>query len=170
VWGTNYRSQRDVPALPLGWTFTHIAAGYDFTLALIASGGFNSFGEGCAGSGGVTALAAAALPQVGSVLHVDLTPPPPGPAVLLVGFSNTRTAVVPLPADLSPLGMPGCWLRVSPDLLVPVSGSPARATVPIPDDPTFAGTVFHAQALLLDAGVNPVGAVLSDAATAVVGR
>ena len=59
--------------------------------------------------------------------------------MLLIGFSNTRAAIGPLPADLSPLGMRGCWLRVSLDLVVPVSGTPARASLPLPGDPAFAG-------------------------------
>lgn len=114
-------------------------------------------------------LAAIDLPQIGTTLHVGVTPPPPGPAVLLTGFSNTQASFGPLPLDLSWLGMPRCHLRVSPDILAPVLGTPARASLPIPDDPTFVGLVFHQQALLLDPTANPLGAVLSSSATAVVG-
>jgi len=65
--------------------------------------------------------------------------------------------------------MPGCALRVSPDLTLPVAGTPSRSTLPLPPDPALAGLLFHVQALVVDLGANPLGAVLSEAATALIG-
>lgn len=63
--------------------------------------------------------------------------------------------------------MPGCRLHVSADFDVPiVTGS---ATLLIPADPTLAGGLFHVQALIVDPTANPLGLVLSDAASALIG-
>ena len=40
----------------------------------------------------------------------------------------------------------------------------------IPDDPGLVGITFHQQAFVLDPSGNALGAVMSDATTAVVGR
>jgi hypothetical protein len=169
AWGDNRFHQHEVPPLPPGWTYTQLAAGQDFTVALFAPGGFNWSGDGCAGSTGITALSTPALPRTGRTLRVDLVPPPPGPAVVVTGFSNLAAPFGPLPLDLGPFGMPRCALRVSPDVLLPVAGNPAHAILPLPDDPALAGLVFHLQALIVDPVANALGAVMSAAATAVVG-
>jgi len=169
AWGDQRFFQHAVPVLAPGFTFTQIAAGADFTVALFTSGGFNWSGDGCAGSNGRATLSALAPPRVGSTLQVEVAPPPSGPAVLITGFSNTQASFGPLPFDLSALGMPGCHLRVSPDVLLQVAGTPPHASLPIPQDPALTGLVFHQQALLLDPAANRLGAVLSGAATAVVG-
>jgi hypothetical protein len=90
--------------------------------------------------------------------------------VLFAGFSNTTSPFGPLPIDLTFLGMPGCPLRVSPDVMVAFRGSPPRATLPLPPDPATAGALFHVQALVLDPAANQLGAVVSESATAVIGN
>jgi len=168
TWGDTRTNQHLVPTLPAGWTYTQIDAGEDFTIALFTSGGFNWAGAGCAGSGGIPALKAAAPPRLGTTLDVEISPPVAGPAVLLAGFSNTQSSLGPLPIDLAPLAMPGCALRVSQDFVVPF-GNQHRAGVPIPSDPLLTGLTFHVQALVVDLAANTRGAIVSDAATAVVG-
>jgi hypothetical protein len=171
AWGDNQRFQRDVPTLPPGMTLSRLVSGHraEYTMAFLASGAFNWSGEGCAGSSGVTDLAAAQPPRLGQVFAVDLAPWGPHAAVLLTGASNTVSALGPLPIDLSILGMTNCRLRVSPDLLLPMSRNPPRAQMLIPNDPALAGALFHQQALLLDSGANAFGAVLSHAATGMIG-
>lgn len=63
--------------------------------------------------------------------------------------------------------MPNRRLAISPDFFVPVVDS--SASLPIPPDPTLGGGLFHVQALIVDPGVNPLGLVVSDAATALIG-
>ncbi len=169
VWGDNRYHQNRLPVLAPGQTLTQVTAGGNFTVALYGSGGFETFGRGCAGSSGLIGLRAAEPPQVGQSLTVTFAPPPASSAILLVGVSNTTSTLGPLPRDLASIGMPGCALRVSTDLLLPVAGSPARATLPLPKDATLAGLRLHAQAVILDAAANALGLVLSDAVTAVVG-
>jgi hypothetical protein len=170
-WGDNQRFQREAPVLPPGMTLSQMVSGNraEYTMAFLASGAFNWSGEGCAGSTGVIDLSTARPPQLGQVFTVDLAPWTPHAAVLLTGASNTVSALGPLPIDLSILGMTNCRLRVSPDLLLPMSRSPRRAQMLIPSDPALAGALFHQQALVLDPSANAFGAVLSHAATGVIG-
>ena len=110
------------------------------------------------------------LPQLGQTFTVGLAPQPPGLGFLLTGWSNTTAPFGALPLDLSFLWMPGCALRMSSDLVLSVSSNPARAYLPIPNNAVLAGFVFHQQAMLADPAANTLGVVLSDAATAVIGR
>jgi hypothetical protein len=74
---------------------------------------------------------------------------------------------------VAPFGLTNCFLRVSPDLTDVLIGSAGAATftLAVPLNPALAGLIAHQQALVLDpAAANPAGLVLSDAATAVVGR
>jgi hypothetical protein len=75
--------------------------------------------------------------------------------------------------NLAPLGMPGCNLFASIDAVFPVLGSNQQAVfdLPIPNITGLVGVVGHLQALVPDTGAgNPLGAVMSDAAVATVGR
>jgi hypothetical protein len=167
VWGDLTYGRGGVPTLPRGWTFTKLGAGYAFVTALYTSGGFNWFGEGCAAPGRPMArLQAAQPPRVAERFSVDLVGAQ-NPSLLMFGLSNTQASFGALPLDLTPLGMPGCQLRVSADVVLPMSG--ARLSWPIPPDADLAGARFHLQAVELDPAANAIGAVLSDAATAVIG-
>lgn len=88
-------------------------------------------------------------------------------------FITTNSNRVPLPIELSSFGMPGCWLRTSVDAAVVIAGqhSAAEHHFTIPNDATPVGVHLHQQALVFDplAG-NALGAVMSDAMTAVVGK
>jgi hypothetical protein len=93
-------------------------------------------------------------------------------AIVAFGFSNVASTQGPLPQDLSAFGMPGCNWRVSVDCtqLMQGAGGTVMHGLPIPNLQVLAGFLFHVQALVLDpAAGNAAGAVVSDAATAVVG-
>jgi hypothetical protein len=72
-----------------------------------------------------------------------------------------------LPISLSPLGLAGCWLRVSPDVTLAVAGNAGSAmlTLPVPNTAQIVGASFYMQAIAPDRGT----LALSDAAQAVVG-
>lgn len=132
---------------------------------------YDTFGPGCPGSLGVPRNTATALPQIGATLVVECTHLPMSMAFLSIGWSNTAWSVGPLPFDLTALGLPGCALRVSNDLLVYISGSAQTATwsLPIPSASALLGLSLHTQALSVDPGFNSFGAAMSDAATATIG-
>ena len=77
----------------------------------------------------------------------------------------------PLPQRLDPLGMPGCSAHVSPDavLFVAGSGGEAKFTITVPYQPSLLGLRFYNQAFVLDPAANALGAVVSDAAAALIG-
>ena len=92
-------------------------------------------------------------------------------AFLISGWSNTASTLGALPLDATPFGMPGCTLRTSIDAVTFLVGAGGQAvfTMAIPNLASLVGATFHQQAMVLDPGANTLGAVLSDAATAVVG-
>jgi hypothetical protein len=140
-------------------------------LVEVGSPSYVTFGSGCPGSLGVTTLTPVAFPRVGSTMTVDLANLPLQSALLAVGLSNTTSALGPLPVDLGPFGMPGCFGRVSADVTVLVSGGdPATFAFAIPANAALAGLQFYHQALVFDpAAGNAVFMVVSDAAAARIG-
>jgi len=130
------------------------------------------FGPGCPGSQGVPQLRAAG-PQraiLGTSFGLAVTGVTGG-ALLALGFSNTNWNGNALPLSLSGFGMPGCELNVSPDVMLfaPGSGGVAQVALSIPATPGLVGVTFFAQALVPEPGANPFGAVVSNAAGAMVG-
>jgi hypothetical protein len=133
---------------------------------------YTVFGAGCAGSAGVVSNAMSQPPQLGTTPNIVFgNLPATNLAVAILGVSNTVSTAGPLPLPLAFLGMPGCSLRVSPDVTIAVVGAGGTGAVPfpIPNNPIFVGFTFHTQALAIDPGINAFGASMSAAATAVVG-
>ena len=92
--------------------------------------------------------------------------------LMISGLSNVSSAAVPLPLDLTSIGLTNCWLRVSLDTNHALIGALGSATysLAVPASAALAGFILHQQAVVLDpAASNPSGLVMSDAATAVVG-
>lgn len=92
-------------------------------------------------------------------------------AILFLGLSDRTWNGLPLPVDLTGLGMPACELGASGELLalaLNVGGEP-RWTLPIPTWPGLLGCSFYCQGMALDAAANPFGALLTQAWRATVG-
>jgi hypothetical protein len=144
---------------------------WQFTGVLQQPASYATFGAGCAGSLGVTHLQPQALPRLGTTCQIQLDHLPLGFAVLVTGFSNTTSSLGALPAPLAAFGMPGCMSRTSLDVTEFVNGTGTTATwsLAVPNAAAFLGMVFHQQALVPSPGTNAAGAVVSDAATALVG-
>ncbi|MFY9342058.1 MAG: hypothetical protein WAT39_06200 [Planctomycetota bacterium] len=126
-------------------------------LSLVAPAAAQSFGGSCGGQGGQPALAVnpALRPGFASTLQGAYLPPN-RPAMLLVGASNTAWGGVPLPLSFASLGMPGCELLVSPDVVLPcgtANGSPT-ATFVVPLSPSLAAQWVHFQLLFQQPGLN----------------
>jgi hypothetical protein len=105
-------------------------------------------------------------------MSVALDHLPQNLAILLVGLSNTMSSYGPLPLELTGFGMPGCFGYVDPDVSLAVSGAGSAATYNcvIPNDAALLGLRCHHQAVVIDSmSGNALGAVMSDAATAVLG-
>jgi hypothetical protein len=129
---------------------------------------YTSFASGCAGSRPVTRLIPRDTPRLGRTLEVTLLDLPQDLAILVFGWQR-----LPGPVDLGFTGMPGCNLHISFDASVPLVGQNHQASwsLPIPRQTFWVGTRFYNQALVIDpAAGNGLGAVMSDAAEAVIGH
>ena len=152
--------------------FVPVADTWEYFLEVAPS--YSAFGLGCAGSAGTPRLLAAigSLPRLGASFSVDLTQLRPGMATILtLGTSKTLLGQLPLPFDLTMIGMPGCWAYTSMDAtfaLTNLSGA-ARWTATIPNVLSLAGQSFYNQAFVADPGVNILGVVASNAGEGKVG-
>jgi hypothetical protein len=155
------------PTYPAMWTTT-----------LPSFARFDAFGTGCLGSGGVPSLVPVGLPKLGQNFTIGVNNPPQN---LVLGFGTfgysktTWGSFIPLPAEMTFLGMPGCRLFVDP---VIVESFPAQQPMPlwsypIPSNINLLGLRFYAQAMLLDPLVpnpqNTMQAVMTNALEGVVG-
>jgi len=140
-----------------------------------SAGVFVPYGVGCAGSAGTPTLDAApgTVPAINQTFTMVLQGLPTSAifAFGALGDSRTSNGGVPLPFGLRPLGLGRCTLFVGNfDLIgIPVSGGNAQWSVPIPNDPNLLGYRFYPQAAVPDAGANPAGLIVTNAAEAIIG-
>lgn len=133
---------------------------------------YATFGQGCQGTHGVPTLTLAnGSPVIGQTVAVTVSNlPPTQPAAMIVGFSRIDWLGTPLPASLAPVGMTGCTLHVSIDLITAVvnwSGYGAWA-ITIPNVPQLVGRLFFNQVAVLDLPANPFGMTVSNAGEALI--
>lgn len=156
-----------------GW-----ATGGDLLMAnaliAVADGAtFGPYGTGCPGALGVPQFAAqpGSRPQVGTVLQTDLTNLPLGVGLVGAGLSNTVSGGLPLPLDLTAIGMPGCNLLADP-LVTQVAvgaGTTAIWQFAIPNQPSLIGFVVYGQGFSLDPNANAFGFTASNGARMKIG-
>ncbi len=93
-------------------------------------------------------------------------------AVLATGLSDTAWGSAPLPLALDAFGMPGCTLRVAPDVLDLGAGGNGGITfqLAVPANPALHGAAFWQQAFVLDAFANAAGLRASNSMRATVGQ
>jgi hypothetical protein len=123
---------------------------------------YSAYGTGCRGSTGVPALAPTAglRPWVRDNFALEIGGVPSnGTPFVLLGYSKTSWGGLNLPMDLTPLGMTGCSLLASGQvLLVPRRLGPTWVLdLPIPDDAGLLGAPFFNQAFVLDPPANRAG-------------
>jgi len=134
-----------------------------------------AFGRGCHGFFGTPQLAASegSRPWIDGVFTAQASFLPPALAVvLMLGMSrDSMGGILPLPLDLTGIGMNGCLLYTSSDVLFGISqqGAGALWSVPLCNCPELRGGAFFAQVLALDPLSNPFGALLSNGLAAQIG-
>lgn len=84
-------------------------------------------------------------------------------AFLMLGASASTFGGLPLPIDLSVLGMTNCFLWTAPDVLlpVPVVGAAALAELRVPSLPRLLGVDLYFTGLATAPGSNALGLVTS---------
>lgn len=138
-------------------------------------GSFQSVGASCAGANGTPLLAPSTAslggPALGSTSILEVSPVA-GETFLLFGLSHTYDGSLPLPHDLTPLGMNGCTLQVSRDAVTsaPSLAGTASFGLAVPNDPFLTSFSFYVQAFPLDLAANALGFTSTNTLIATVGR
>jgi hypothetical protein len=167
VFGVIQRGEDRIPELLPGTSYVDIDARYNQTITRVGpTSTYVAIATGCAGSTRAARLVPRDTPRIGATLEVNLFDLPASAAFLCMGWSTTA------PQPLDAIGMPGCAVHITADAAVFLAGQQNTATwqLPIPNDPNFVGARFYNQAVVLDPSANPAGAVISDAAEAVIGH
>ncbi|MEE2888157.1 MAG: hypothetical protein VX951_12075, partial [Planctomycetota bacterium] len=138
-----------------------------------------TFGKGCSGSSKYLPVLGPdpvlnSAPVIGGAFTLLNEGLPPAQLVLLsFGASNNTWGGLSLPFSLAPLGMTGCDLLVSLDILVTGARSNGAGrvwwTMPIPDDPKLLGIVFYNQSAVVAPGANPGGLLWSNGGEGTIG-
>ncbi|HEX6813321.1 MAG TPA: PKD domain-containing protein [Planctomycetota bacterium] len=137
------------------------------TSSSTGAAGYGYIGAGCPGSLGIPTNVTTSQPVLGGAANITIDRLPFGIGVMILGMVR-----FPVPVDLVIIGMPGCPLRVSPDVTATIVGAPTTASMvfPVPNVPALIGVQVYTQALGLDLGLNPFGFSISDAAVMLVGQ
>lgn len=133
-----------------------------------------AFGAGCVGSAGVPALApdVGQRPWIGDGFRQVATNLPANSlAVFKFGVSDQWWGGLPLPFDLSIIGMTGCTEYVSNDVLIglPTGAGAASYTLPLPNNPSLRGVRLFSQVFTVDPTANAFGATTTNAIEARLG-
>lgn len=138
---------------------------------------FAVYGAGCLGPNGVPALTpvGGSVPRIGSTLQLQVDNLSASPLAIpfgLIGLNAADWNGVPLPADLTPVGLPGCEALLAPvgSATLTNQGGTAAWSVPIPMNSFYLGVDLYFQAAVLAAGWNPAGLVLSNGGHGVIGN
>ncbi len=121
----------------------------------------------------VPTVTALTPPALGTTHDLAIAGGPPSQLAILVhAFSRTQGLGLPTPVAVSAAGAPGCYVHTSTDLTSLVVLDPnGAATFPfaIPNNPALTGFTWHNQVAALAPGANPLGILLSNGGTAIVG-
>ena len=151
-----------------GWSVGGDQLMVNALLAVANGATFGPYGAGCAGTLGVPTWAAqpGSRPVIGGILATDLGNLPFGLGIVGLGFSNTASGALPLPLDLTVIGMPGCNLLADPLVTDVAAGVAPNApwSFAIPGLPALLGSVLYGQAFSLDPAANAFGFAAANAA------
>lgn len=155
-----------VPQPGVGESFVQVQTDRYGTVRVGPTCTYVGFAPGCAGSRPASRLVPTETPRLGQWHGVRVFDLPVDAAFLVFGLQRT------LPTPLDAYGMPGCTQHVQVDAAVLLLGQQGQATNQwqVPNDLGLLGVQFHNQAIVLDPTANAAGAVMSVAATGVIGR
>ncbi|MCA8968329.1 MAG: hypothetical protein KDC95_01045 [Planctomycetes bacterium] len=143
-----------------------------WTYTALHTAQIQNYGVGCRGTVGTPRLdRAVSGPWMGWPFVMRASSlPQSGASVLFVGSSSKTWGVVPLPLKLDSIGMAGCELLASPDVLIPapIANGSAAWSLMIPSI-SLTGVQFFTQAIVVDGGANAFGATLTNGLEATIG-
>ena len=112
------------------------------------------------------------LAWLGGTYRQELTRVPANSVALIdLGVSDQHWYGLPLPFDLTPIGMTGCRQLVSTEVVtaLPTGTGTAVLTLGVPNDAALLGATFYTQAFALDAPANPFGGTMSNGLASRIG-
>ena len=117
----------------------------------------SNYGQACVGSLGTPTIAVVApsAPIVGTTVNVQMTNIFGlfFPAFAALGFQRATFGGIPLPLELTVVGLPGCWLQNSADqvlTLTPPVGGIVNWPLPLPNSAQLLGSEIFLQGLGLE--------------------
>lgn len=129
-----------------------VATSETWLYAPVNAASYTTFGTGCPGSHGVPMIAAEArpgnLPWIGERFNVVASGLGPAIGFMLLGFSDTTVGGLPLPLDLTRVGLPGCTLYMDARIAAAVG---SHWSIEIPFEPNLVGLAFFQQAVSIRA-------------------
>jgi hypothetical protein len=107
-------------------------------------------------------MSSTSVPRLGKQFPLGIKGflPKPQAGQLILGVSNTRWGIIPLPLSMVFLGMNNCDLLVSMDnafLIVTDAQGNFTTTFTVPSSPSLFGTTVFGQAWAPDPGSNSLG-------------
>jgi len=125
-----------------------------------------AYGTGCGSPALGFVPDASSRPVLGQAGSATITNVPTPLAGVAVGFSNQTAGTQPLPFALNGIGMPGCSLLQSANILglgtSPLTATTRSFSVAIPSTPNLIGTHLYMQAYAFAPGVNPLQVIISN--------
>ncbi len=129
-----------------------------WALSLPVNSRWSNYGQGCVGSLGTPTIAVVApsAPIVGTTMNVRLTNifGQFVPAFAAFGAQRDTFSGIPLPLDLTAVGLPSCWLQNSTDqilTLTPPTGGIVNWPISLPNNPQLLGSEFFLQGFCFEA-------------------
>ncbi|MEZ5966098.1 MAG: YCF48-related protein [Planctomycetota bacterium] len=135
-----------------------------------ATAAFRTFGASC--SGASLAGDPTRPPVLGTSLRTTLHNAPPGaPSAFMLGSSFRSWGSVPLPLDLTVLGMTNCRVWVAPDVILALANPTGTVTlsIPLPAQLSLVGRSLLEQAVVVDPTANAAGVALTSGLEAWLG-
>ncbi|MFN3242897.1 MAG: kelch repeat-containing protein [Planctomycetota bacterium] len=125
-----------------------------------------TYGMGCGAPALTFAPSTAARPIIGQVASATIDQAPANLAAVAIGWSNTNYGPFALPVTLAAIGMPGCELLQSSDVLGLATTVTGPATLrfdqQLPNDLSIVGQTVFLQAYALAPGANARQVVASN--------
>ena len=133
----------------------------------------NAYGAGCGSPALGFVPDASGRPVLGQTGSATIVDAPTTFAAVAMGWSNLSFGPLPLPLPLDSIGMSGCSLLQSADILglgtLPLSASTCSFSLAIPGVPSLIGMHLYLQAYAIAPGVNPLQIVISNGIDWVLG-
>lgn len=125
-----------------------------------------SYGAGCGAPPLVLSPDANGRPVLGQMASATIVDAPTPAAAMSIGWSNLSYGPFALPVTLAGIGMPGCDLWTSADVVslgvAPLSPTTLRFALPVPNAQSLLGSAIYLQAYAYAPGANPLELVVSN--------